>query len=64
MVEVRIMGQPAEVRALVEALRLLASPPVATMSAQVVKVRDVSRQCHNRSGDGVRVYADLTIGGQ
>ena len=64
MVELRIMGEPSEVRAMVEALRLLASPPVATMSAQVVQVRDVSRQCHNRSGGGVRVYADLTIGGQ
>jgi hypothetical protein len=71
MVELRIMGSLEEVAHTVEALRAMESlATYAELDAEGVllwsplKVRDVSRAHRNRRDPGVRVYVDLTIGGQ
>lgn len=65
------MGDRDEVAQAVAALRALeqlagyAEPtPAGSVSWSPLKVRDVSRAHPNRGNPGVRVYVDLTIGGQ
>ena len=63
MVELRIMGESPKVASLIETLRRLAAGELGTLGdGESLKVRDVSRQCHNRSGPGVRVYLDVQVG--
>ncbi len=60
MIELRIMGDSSQVASLIETLRRLAAGELVN---EALKVRDVSRQCQNRNGPGVRVYVDLQMGG-